>query len=73
MLISNSPEQSEPEAEGAGVLHCLLLVLVPPPHVELHSDHAVHADRPPSVAGEEKVRKTIFIFRFYNQSIVHNI
>ena len=52
LLSSRSPVQSRPEKEGSGSVQLLVLVLVPPPHVALHSDHEDHSVSPPFIAGE---------------------
>ena len=40
------PRQSFPPQEGAGLLHLLVQLFVPPPHVLLHDPH-VHELHPP--------------------------
>lgn len=44
----SSPIQFSPPKYGAGLLHIRLRILVPFPHVAVHSDHCSHPDQCPS-------------------------
>ena len=43
-----SPTQSAPPGEGAGLLHCLSLLCIPPPQVLVQPAHEVHSLHCPS-------------------------
>ena len=42
-----SPGHSNPPSLGGGLLHVLLLVLLPPSHDAEHGDQLSHSDQPP--------------------------
>ena len=42
------PAQCLPPFCGSGLVHVLLRVLVPPPHVAVHTDQSLQSDQPPS-------------------------
>ena len=50
LLPTGSPVHCLPPALGAGLLHCLLLMLVPGPHDLLHALQSLQAPQPPSTA-----------------------
>ena len=47
-VCSESPAQSAPPLEGAGLLHILVLAAFPPPHVLVQADQAPHSLHWPS-------------------------
>ena len=47
-----SPGQSNPPSPGGGLLHFLLLVLIPPSHDAEHGDQLSHSDQPPLTSNE---------------------
>ena len=47
------PGQSFPPQKGAGLLHLLVQLSIPPPHVLLHDPH-VHKLHPPSTINDYK-------------------
>ena len=53
-VSEEGPEQSLPPFAGRGLLHCLVLEIVPPPHV---TPQEVHMDQPPQfpLTGQELV------------------
>ena len=51
LLSTLEPEQPLPPQEGAGLLHLLVQIFVPPPQVLLHDPH-VHGLHPPSTIND---------------------
>ena len=54
-VIDNSPTQFLPPFAGAGLLHFLVFVMVPPPQVLLHALNLDHFERPPSTERRESM------------------
>ena len=59
ILAGPSSLQSFPPCCGAGLVHVLVLVITPPPHVTLHSD-SFHSVYLPSIAKPWKIKKLMF-------------
>ena len=53
-VTDNAPTQFLPPFAGAGLLHFLVFVMVPPPQVLLHALNADHFDKPPSTETRKK-------------------
>ena len=69
LFLTGSPVHCLPPALGAGLLHCLLLMLVPGPHDTLHALQSLQAPQPPSTAKGTENRSVQSLKEYYEKEI----
>ena len=52
-ISTDSPVQFLPPSFGAGLLHCLVLICVPPPHVLVHGLNSDQLEKDPSTEAKQ--------------------